>query len=88
MARTPKGMAVTDKAKAAQQTDDVDMEVIGRGDVEAEGRTLESRRGLHEMLDRQVAAYLASGGTITQVDSSLSADPPKKPVSRYGSRPI
>lgn len=36
----------------------------------------------------EVEAFLAQGGGITSVEANLRADPPKKPESNYGSRPI
>lgn len=36
----------------------------------------------------EVEAFLAQGGGITTVEANLRADPPKKPESNYGSRPI
>lgn len=41
-----------------------------------------------EELDSQVAEFLARGGTIDHVDTHVCADPPQKPSSSYGSRPI
>ncbi|RRJ82951.1 hypothetical protein [Aestuariirhabdus litorea] len=67
---------------------DLGMEALGRNQRSAESRTLESQRKLHEVLDQQIAEFLARGGTITQVESTLSADRPKKAGGDYGSRPI
>lgn len=39
-------------------------------------------------LDRQIEEFLARGGKINQVDTHVCADPPQKPSSSYGSRPI
>jgi hypothetical protein len=36
----------------------------------------------------EVEAFLAQGGGITSVEANFRADPPKKPESNYGSRPI
>jgi hypothetical protein len=36
----------------------------------------------------EIEAFLAKGGGITSVEANLRADPPKKPESNYGSRPI
>lgn len=41
-----------------------------------------------EELDRQIEAFLASGGKISSIDANVMADPPKKPENRYGSHPI
>lgn len=39
-------------------------------------------------LSQQVEEFLASGGEINYVEPNVMADPPKKPVSNYGSQPI
>ncbi len=39
-------------------------------------------------LDRQIEEFLARGGQISHVDTHVCADPPQKPSSSYGSRPI
>ncbi|GAA6166991.1 hypothetical protein [Sessilibacter corallicola] len=40
------------------------------------------------MLQNQVEEFLAKGGKIDQIDANITADPPQKPSSNYGSRPI
>ena len=40
------------------------------------------------MLDSQVQEFINNGGEITQVDTYVTADTPKKPNSSYGNRPI
>ena len=55
---------------------------------EAEERTVASRQALREEMDRQVAEFLARGGKIQEIDPNVTADPPRKPESDYGSRPI
>ena len=41
-----------------------------------------------EELGRQIEAFLSSGGRISCIDSTVMADPPKKPENKYGSHPI
>ncbi|WP_426415162.1 hypothetical protein [Aestuariirhabdus sp. LZHN29] len=79
---------VDDQGLGEEFDDDAGIESLGRNQLSAESRTLESQRKLHETLEQQVAQFLANGGTITEVESSIASDPPRKPVSRYGSRPI
>ncbi len=43
---------------------------------------------VRDELAKQVEAFLAQGGKINNVDANVSSDPPKKPSSNYGSRPI
>jgi hypothetical protein len=51
-------------------------------------RTVASRQAVRDEMERQVAEFLARGGRIQQVDPNVTADPPRKPDSEYGSRPI
>jgi DNA phosphorothioation-dependent restriction protein DptG len=39
-------------------------------------------------LQNQIEEFLARGGTIDEIDANITADPPQKPSSNYGSRPI
>lgn len=55
---------------------------------EAEERTIASRQALRDEMDRQVAEFLSRGGEIKKIDPNVTADPPRKPESDYGSRPI
>lgn len=50
--------------------------------------TLASRGGTRQQLEADVEAFLDQGGKNEQVDMYVTADPPTKPVSRYGGRPI
>ncbi len=45
-----------------------------------------ARQRLREELARQVEAFLARGGHINEIPSSLNDIKPKKPVSDYGDR--
>lgn len=50
--------------------------------------TIAERQRLRDEVASEVEAFLANGGGITTVEANLRADPPKKPESNYGSRPI
>lgn len=65
-----------------------DMNYIGSREDDAEHRTLTSRRRLRSQVDHDIEDFLANGGEIKKVDAHVTADPPKKPSSNYGSRPI
>lgn len=39
-------------------------------------------------LQQQIEEFLSRGGKINHVDSNVTGDPPQKPSSNYGSRPI
>ncbi|WP_043319766.1 hypothetical protein [Microbulbifer sp. HZ11] len=54
----------------------------------AEERTLSSRQRARSQLSAEVEAFLARGGAIDEVAPDVTADPPRKPQPKYGSRPI
>jgi hypothetical protein len=74
--------------KSSKKSQDVDMEFIGSKDENAEMRTLSSRDRIREQLDADIEAFINQGGAIEQVEAHVTGDPPQKPVSNYGSRPI
>ena len=51
-------------------------------------RTVAAKAGTRTQLEDDIQSFLSQGGQVVEVDSSITADPPKKPVSNYGSRPI
>lgn len=51
-------------------------------------RTVSSRELERRRLQEDMERFLQAGGKITQVDANVRMDPPKKPESNYGSRPI
>ena len=53
-----------------------------------EERTVASRQAQRNEMEDQIAAFLAKGGKIAQIEPNVTADPPRKPDSDYGSRPI
>lgn len=58
-------------------------------EVEAlEDFSIASRQKARDELDSQIAEFLARGGKINEVPANVTADPPKKPTSDYGGRPI
>lgn len=50
--------------------------------------SIAARQRLRDEIDDQVAAFLARGGTISEVPPNVTSDPPKKPAPDYGGRPI
>jgi len=74
--------------KSSKTSQSVDAETAASKDESAEHRSLSSRDRIREQLDDDIAAFLAQGGAIQAVDPHVTGDPPQKPVSNYGSRPI
>ena len=54
----------------------------------AEERSITSRQRARSQLSAEVEAFLARGGAIDEVAPEVTADPPRKPQPKYGSRPI
>jgi hypothetical protein len=50
--------------------------------------TVNAKERIRTQLDSDIEAYLSKGGAITEIDVNVTADPPSKPVSKYGGRPI
>ncbi|MEP4547150.1 MAG: hypothetical protein ABJ000_13315 [Saccharospirillum sp.] len=51
-------------------------------------RQLADREALRSQMAGEVEAFLKAGGKVEQVERGKRADPPRKPESQYGSRPI
>lgn len=47
-----------------------------------------ARKKLRESMAAEVEAFLARGGQIQEVEANVMGDPPRKPQTNYGSRPI
>ena len=65
-----------------------DFAYLGSKEESPDERTVESRRRLRDMLNAQVEEFLAKGGKIEQINPNVIADPPTRPSSSYGNRPI
>ena len=79
------------KAKKVEETSDLvdqpDMEFIGSTE-EGVLRSIASRKKLRNQMENEVEAFLKAGGAINEIEPNVMADPPRKPTSNYGSRPI
>ncbi|WP_320822164.1 hypothetical protein [Reinekea sp.] len=51
-------------------------------------RTPEVNEMIRQQMADELAAYLQTGGAVTEVKQGHRADPPRKPENKYGSRPI
>lgn len=83
-------LAPKNTKKKPKSTNDkgVDMDYIGSKEESAETRSVASRAKLRSKMNDDVDAYLKKGGKIHEIEPNVMADPPRKPVSNYGSRPI
>lgn len=60
-----------------------------RADIdEAETLTVSSKDALRRQLEEEMERFLAKGGKVQEIPPDVTADPPQKPVSNYGSKPI
>jgi len=80
----PRAKKVKDQPVSADQPD---MEFIGSTE-EGVLRSIASRQKLRTQVDSEVEAFLKAGGSINEIEPNVMADPPRKPTSNYGSRPI
>ena len=55
---------------------------------DSELHTLSSKAHIRESLEEDIANFLKNGGEVKQIAPNVMADPPKKPESNYGGRPI
>jgi hypothetical protein len=55
---------------------------------DAETLTVSSKEALRRQLEEEMARFLAQGGQVKEIPPDVTADPPQKPVSNYGSKPI
>jgi hypothetical protein len=51
-------------------------------------RTPKCQEDVRAQMASEIENFLAKGGAVTEVERGHRADPPKKPESNYGSRPI
>ncbi len=60
-----------------------------RTDIDtAESLTVSSKEAIRRQLEEEMERFLARGGKVQEIPPDVTADPPKKPESNYGSKPI
>ncbi|MBD9427093.1 hypothetical protein IB232_17290 [Pseudomonas sp. PDM15] len=62
------------KAKAAEEIEELP--------------SVEAKQKERDALAKAMEEFLARGGAVQEIEPNVVADPPKKPDSKYGSRPI
>lgn len=68
------------------EEEDTEVSYASRKSDTPEDFSVAARQRLRDELSRQIEAFLAQGGHIHEVPSSLNDTKPKKPVSDYGDR--
>lgn len=76
------------EAPAAESAGGDDAPVARKEVDEAETLTVSSKEALRRQLEEEMERFLALGGKVQEVPPDVTADPPQKPVSNYGSKPI
>lgn len=87
MPKPKKAKQVKTDNNAIELVNQPDMEFIGSAE-EGVLRSIASRQKLRSQMDNEVEAFLQKGGSINEIEPNVMADPPRKPTSNYGSRPI
>lgn len=72
----------------ASLMDKHEKEYFGSRDDRPELRTPTCRARIRNELSDQVQAFLSRGGQISRIQPNVMADPPRKPSSNYGDRPL
>ena len=65
-----------------------DLEKVGNKEIAVDARTVESRHTIRSQVEDDIEQFLQKGGSINYIDPDVTADPPRKPESNYGSRAI
>ncbi|MBU3058512.1 transcriptional regulator SutA [Pseudomonas indica] len=85
-------LAAADEGDAEVESDDERVAAPGKKAKAAvevdELPSIEAKQKEREALARAMEEFLARGGKVQEVEPNVVADPPKKPDSKYGSRPI
>ena len=68
------GSKPSKKAKAAEEVEELP--------------SVEAKQKERDALAKAMEEFLARGGVVQEIEPNVVADPPKKPDSKYGSRPI
>ncbi|TXH98879.1 MAG: hypothetical protein E6Q72_00835 [Pseudomonas sp.] len=85
-------------ADAGDDGDDEDGDIAESGskpgkkakaaEVVEELPSIEAKQKERDALARAMEEFLSRGGKVQEIEANVVADPPKKPDSKYGSRPI
>ncbi len=79
---------VDDEAAPASEGGEEGASAVVSDIAEAETLTVSSKEAVRRQLEEEMERFLARGGKITEVPPDETADPPRRPTSAYGSKPI
>ncbi|MDP2226878.1 MAG: hypothetical protein Q8J78_05330 [Moraxellaceae bacterium] len=78
-----------EEGPAVEAADEAGAPAPRNADLEdAETLTVSSKEALRRQLEEEMERFLARGGRIQEIPPDVTTDPPQKPVSNYGSKPI
>jgi len=85
--------AVEDFAEELESIDSpgseaIDLDFMGSREDTAAARTVASRERIRRQMEEDMQAFLSKGGAIQHIAPNVLGDPPRKPSTSYGSRPI
>ncbi|CDF86933.1 transcriptional regulator SutA [Pseudomonas sp. QL9] len=87
-------LAAADDGDAESEADEAPASSGGGGKKakaaveEEELPSVEAKQKERDALARAMEEFLSRGGKVQEIEPNVVADPPKKPDSKYGSRPI
>ncbi|MHA6494836.1 transcriptional regulator SutA [Pseudomonas borbori] len=88
-------LAAADDGDASDDESDDEVAVTGKGKTKAKAAvdveelpSIEAKQKERDALARAMEEFLSRGGKVQEVEPNVVSDPPKKPDSKYGSRPI
>ena len=77
----------TEKTTTTNRQNEIDLEFMGSRE-ESPDRSVTSRNRIRDKMRSDIEDFLSHGGRINHIDPHVTADPPRKPTSNYGGRPI
>lgn len=87
-------LAAADDGDAESEADEAPASSSGGGKKakaaveEEELPSVEAKQKERDALAKAMEEFLNRGGKVQEIEPNVVADPPKKPDSKYGSRPI
>lgn len=87
-------LAAADDGDAESEADEAPASSSGGGKKakaaveEEELPSVEAKQKERDALAKAMEEFLTRGGKVQEIEPNVVADPPKKPDSKYGSRPI